>query len=37
MFGISLAFIAGYFVARWFGDFINKTLDAAWHELQDWR
>ena len=36
MFGIPVAFLAGYFVARYFGDFVKETAHRFWTEIHEW-
>ena len=36
MFGIPIAFLAGYVVARWFGEYVKEVLHRTWTELHDW-
>ena len=33
---ISGAFIAGYLVARYFGDSVKNIIEAAWKEIVEW-
>lgn len=33
MWGIPIAFIAGYVVARWFGDNLKSVAAHAWDEM----
>ena len=36
MFGIPLAFLAGYAVARWFGDAIKEMIHLVYTNLSEW-
>ena len=36
MYGIPIAFIVGYAVARWFGDFVKDTANSLWKEIHEW-
>ncbi len=36
MFGIPIAFVVGYAVARWFGDAIKACIELIAKELGDW-
>ena len=36
MFGIPIAFLGGYFVARYFGDFVKETAGRLWAEIHEW-
>ena len=36
MFGLSLSFLIGYAVGRWFGDFIKETIRRAYNEIHEW-
>lgn len=36
MFGIPIAFLAGYFVARWFVDTVKAAFNLFWAEIHEW-
>ena len=36
MFGLSLSFLIGYAVGRWFGDAIKEILHRAYTEIHEW-
>ena len=36
MFGLPIAFLAGYFVARYFGDAIKEIVHRVYTEVAEW-